>query len=227
MRAAILVVIFCLGVTGSVMAEAQPHPLTLSEAMLLALKHNPALAAAGLTVETAEADLARARSRFLPTVNFNETYNFSDNPTQVFMGKLNQRVFTGQDFLLNNLNNPNAYGNFRTGLVMRQPLFQAGEAHLGYQQARLGREMAAAYVLSARQQLLFQVTQAYFGVQLAQENLAVVQQARHTAAARTRQRKRAYALVFIIRARAPLPIRNTDALHRCCCAHGNCCACRR
>ncbi len=43
--------------------------------------------------------------------------------------------------------------------------------------------MAAAYVLSARQQLLFQVTQAYFGLQLAQENLAVVQQARHTAAA--------------------------------------------
>src|SRR5665647_1348735 len=43
--------------------------------------------------------------------------------------------------------------------------------------------MAAAYILSARQQLLFQVTQAYFGLQLAQENLAVVQQARQTAAA--------------------------------------------
>ncbi|HZK13813.1 MAG TPA: hypothetical protein VFC55_04795, partial [Desulfobaccales bacterium] len=32
----------------------------------------------------------------LPTVNFNETYSFSDSPTQVFMSKLNQRVFTGQ-----------------------------------------------------------------------------------------------------------------------------------
>ena len=166
----------CLG--WGVTALAAAPPLTLSEAMLLALKHNPALAAAGMAVETAEADLARARARFLPTVNFSETYNFSDNPTQVFMSKLNQRVFTGQDFLLNNLNNPNAYGNFRTGLVMRQPLFQAGEATLGYKQARLGREMAAAYVLSARQQLLFQVTQAYFGLQLAQANLAVVQQAR-------------------------------------------------
>jgi len=151
--------------------------------MLLALKHNPALAAAGMTVETAEADLAKARARFLPTVNFNETYNYSNSPTQVFMSKLNQRVFTGQDFLLDNLNNPNAFGNFRAGLMMRQPLFQAGEAYLGYQQARLGREMAAAYVLSSRQQLLFQVTQAYFGLQLAQENLAVVQQARRTAAA--------------------------------------------
>jgi outer membrane protein len=173
--------LLCLGWGATALAAAPP--LTLGEAMLLALKHNPALQAAGMTVETAEADLAKARARFLPTVNFNETYNFSNNPSQVFMSKLNQRVFTGQDFLLNNLNNPNAYGDFRSGLVMRQPLFQAGEAYLGYQQARLGREMAAAYVLSSRQQLLFQVTQAYFGRQLAQAKLVVVQQARRTAAA--------------------------------------------
>jgi len=183
LRAAILVAILCLGFTGSVAAEAQPQLLTLGEAMLLALQHNPGLKAAGLTVETAEADLAKARARFLPTVNFTETYNFSDNPSQVFMSKLNQRVFTAQDFLLNNLNNPNAYGNFRTGLVLNQPLFQAGEAVLGYEQARLGREMAGALVLSSRQQLLFQVTQAYFGLQLAQEKLGVVEQARRTAAA--------------------------------------------
>ena len=182
MRAAILVMIFCLGFTGSVTAQAQPQPLTLGEAMLLALQHNPGLKAAGMTVETAEADLAKARARFLPTVNFVETYNFSDNPSQVFMSKLNQRVFTPQDFQLNNLNNPNAYGNFRSGLVLNQPLFQAGEAVLGYQQARLGREMAGAIVLNSRQQLLFQVTQAYFGLQLAREKLGVVQQARYTAA---------------------------------------------
>jgi outer membrane protein TolC len=170
-----------LGGGGTALAAAPP--LTLGEAMLLALQHNPALKAAGMSMETAEAELAKARARFLPTVNFNETYNYSNNPTQVFMNKLNQRVFTAQDFVLNNLNNPNAFGNFRTGLVMDQPLFQAGQAFLGYKQARIGREMAGAYILSARQQLLFRVTQAYFGLQLAQANLAVVQQAKKTAAA--------------------------------------------
>ncbi len=109
-------------------AHADTAPLTLGEAQLLALKHNPGLKAAGMTVETAEADVAKARARFLPKVNFGETYNFSDSPTQVFMSKLNQRVFTQQDFLLNNLNFPKPYGNFRTGLTMSQPLFQAGEA---------------------------------------------------------------------------------------------------
>ncbi len=179
LRAAILVVIICLGCTGSVAAAGRP--LTLGEAMLLALKHNPGLKAAGMTVETAEAELAKARARFLPKVNFGETYNFSDNPTQVFMNKLNQRVFSQQDFALNNLNFPKPFGNFRTGLTMSQPLFQAGEAYLGYKQAKLSREMAAAIVLSARQQLLFQVTQTYFGLQLAQENLAVVEKAHGTA----------------------------------------------
>ncbi len=184
LRAIILTMIaLCLG-SGTAPAAPAPSlpPLTLAEAMLLALSHNPSLKAAGMTVETAEADLAKARARFLPKVNFAETYNFSDNPSQVFMSKLNQRVFTAQDFLLNNLNQPNPYGNFRAGISLSQPLFQAGEAALGYQQAQLGREMAGALVLSSRQQLLFQVTQAYFGLQLAGERLRVVQQARETAA---------------------------------------------
>jgi len=175
--------ILVLGLVGwGSFALAAAPPLTLGEAMVLALQHNPALKAAGMSMETAEADLAKARARFLPKVNFNETYNYSNNPTQVFMNKLNQRVFTAQDFAIDSLNNPNAFGNFRTGLMLDQPLFQGGQALLGYKQARLGREMAGAYILSARQQLLFRVTQAYFGLQLAQADLAVVQQAKQTAA---------------------------------------------
>ncbi|MCX5890046.1 MAG: TolC family protein [Deltaproteobacteria bacterium] len=180
LSAALLAVIIWWGLPGVVPASGQP--LTLGEAQLLALKHNPGLKAAGMTVETAEAEVARARARFLPKVNFGETYNFSDNPTQVFMSKLNQRVFTQQDFLLNNLNFPKPFGNFRTGVTMSQPLFQAGEAYLGFKQAKLSREMAGAIVLSTRQQLLFQVTQVYYGLQLAQENLAVVKKAHETSA---------------------------------------------
>ena len=63
LRAIILMwVCFGWGMT----ALAAGPPLSLSEAMLLALKHNPALAAAGMTVETAEADLAKARARSCP-----------------------------------------------------------------------------------------------------------------------------------------------------------------
>lgn len=199
-RAVILVGVICLGFTGPVQAEGQPQPLTLGEAQLLALKHNPGLKAAGMTVETAEADVARARARFLPKLNFGESYSFSDNPTQVFMSKLNQRVFTQQDFQLNNLNFPKPFGDFRTSLTMSQPLFQAGEAFLGYKQAKLGREMAGAIVLSARQQLLFQVTQVYYGLQLAQENLAVVRKANKTATEHLKIAETRYQAGSVVRA---------------------------
>lgn len=157
-------------------------PLTLGEAVFLALKENPGLKAAGQSVPAAEAQIAMARARFLPEIGFSQSLNNSDNPTQVFMSKLNQRVFTEQDFLLNNLNNPSPYTDWRTGLVAKQPIFQAGEAYLGYQQARLNRDIAAFQVLAARQKLIYQVTKAYFGRQLSEARLKVVQEAKKTAA---------------------------------------------
>ena len=198
MLAAVLTIFLSLGLP--VAATATTQPLTLGEAQLLALKHNPGLKATGMTVETAEADMAKARARFLPRIDFGETYNYSNNPTQVFMNKLNQRVFTQQDFQLSNLNYPKPYGNFRTGLTMSQPLFQGGEAYLGYKQAQLGRESAGAVVLSARQQLLFQVTQAYYGLQLAQENLAVVKKSHQTAAEHVKMAESRYRAGAVVHA---------------------------
>jgi len=166
---------------GGGVARAGGQTLSLSEAILVALKKNPGLKATGMEAAAAEADIARARARFLPRLDFTESYTYSDNPTQVFMSKLNQRRFTQQDFLLHNLNEPTPYSNFRTGLSLSQPLFQAGEAYLGYQQAKIKREMAAARVLGRRQELTFQVTRAYFGLQLARENLRVASKAVDTA----------------------------------------------
>lgn len=180
MRSLVLVgvILLCLGHFSPVSGA---EPLTLEEAILLAMKHHPGLKAAGLEVTAAEAEVAKARARFLPRLDFAETYTYSNSPSQVFMSKLNQRRFAGQDFLLDNLNHPSPYGNFRAGLTLSQPLFQAGEATLGYQQAKLGREMAQAQALKRRQEVIFQVIRAYYGLHLARERHAVLRQALETA----------------------------------------------
>lgn len=178
-KTAILLIVFFILKLGVV--EAASASLTLSEAMILALKHNPGLKAAGMTVEIAEADVARARARFLPQINFGESYSFSDNPSNVFTYKLNQRVFSQTDLLPNNINNPKPYGDFRTGISMSQPVFQAGEAYLGYQQARLGQKSANALVLNSRQGLLLNVIQTFYGLQLSQKRLVVIKAAKKTA----------------------------------------------
>ncbi len=170
--------LLCLGPLAP--AAAAP-PLTLEEAVLTALRHHPGLKAAGLEVTAAQAEVAKARARFLPRLDFAETYTYSNSPSQVFMSKLNQRRFAGEDFLLDNLNHPSPYGNFRSALTLSQPLFQAGEAALGYQQARLGREMAQAQALTRRQEVIFQVIRAYFGLHLARERHRVIRQALETA----------------------------------------------
>lgn len=162
---------------------AAGSPLTLGEAVLLALQENPGLKAAGLSVPAAEAQVARARARFLPQISLAQSFTNSDNPARVFTEKLNQRRFSAQDFLLDNLNNPAPFSNWRTGLLARQPIFQAGEAYLGYQQARLQKDMAELQVLTHRQQLIYRVTQAYFGRQLAEARLEVIKEAKNTAAA--------------------------------------------
>jgi outer membrane protein len=185
---------------GGVTAAEPTPPLTLGEAVLLALKENPGLKATGYSVPAAEADLARARARFLPRLSVFESYNFSDSPSQVFMNKLNQRRFTANDFLLNTLNDPKAYGNFRTGVRAEQPLFQGGEALLGYQQARLKGDMAQAQVLAKRQQVIYQVHQAYFGRQLAEARLGVVRQAKEIAEAHRRLVESRYRSGAVVRA---------------------------
>lgn len=164
-------------------SQAAGSPLTLGEAVLLALQENPGLKAAGLSVPAAEAQVARARARFLPQISLAQSFTNSDNPARVFTDKLNQRRFSAQDFLLDNLNNPAPFSNWRTGLLARQPIFQAGEAYLGYQQARLQKDMAELQVLTHRQQLIYRVTQAYFGRQLAEARLEVIKEAKNTAAA--------------------------------------------
>lgn len=181
-------------------ARAIDQPLSLGEAVLLALKENPGLKAASLSLPAAEAEVAKARARFLPQINVVETFNFSDSPSQVFMNKLNQRRFSAQDFLLDNLNNPPAYGNFRTGVVASQPVFQAGEAYLGWQQARLRKEQTQAQVLTARQRLIHRVTQAYFARQLAEARLGVIREAKNTAASNRKLVQSLYEAGAVVRA---------------------------
>ena len=91
MLAAVLTIFLCLGLPAA--ATAATPPLTLGEAQLLALKHNPGLKATGMTVETAEADMAKARARFLPKVDFGETYNYSNNRHPSFYGQAEPASF--------------------------------------------------------------------------------------------------------------------------------------
>ncbi len=87
-------------------SDAQERPLTLDEAIAKALVRNPDAEAAQEAEKVGEARHQQAVARFLPRVDYIESFNRSNNPVFVFGSLLNQGRFTEENFAIDKLNNP-------------------------------------------------------------------------------------------------------------------------
>jgi outer membrane protein len=120
----ILVFIFLVLVTAiPTSARAQEQAFTLTDAVRYALEHNNEIRAAGSSLSARKDDVGVARSYLLPKIYFEERALRTNNPTYVFMAKLNQGLFTPQDFAINSLNHPDPYNDFLTQFAAEQPIF--------------------------------------------------------------------------------------------------------
>lgn len=166
-----------LALVGPALGAEGPRPLTLREAVEIALEKSPLLRAAALAVDAAGAEAERARAGFLPRLDVSEGYTRSNNPFFAFGAKLDQGRFTQDDFALDRLNRPDPLGNFRTSFSLVQSLFQGGRILNGYEQARLDRAATEQVAGRQRQEVIFQVARSYYRLLLAQEELAVTEAA--------------------------------------------------
>lgn len=174
-------------------SEPSPYPsaLSLAQAIEIALRENPALAAARSQVEIAEQRAVQGRAGLLPRLNVSEGFHRSNNPPQAFSTKLNQENFTPQDFAIDRLNQPNAINDFATNFTATWPLYDGGQSWHGWRQAKLGQEAAGRALERSCQEVIARTADAYAGALLARENLAVVASAMaaaraHLSAAETR-----------------------------------------
>ena len=78
--------------------DAQQQSLSLPEAVQLALRQNQSVAAAQSLVKSSEAHTLSARSGYLPSLDYSESINRSDNPVFVFGSLLSQHQFTTSNF---------------------------------------------------------------------------------------------------------------------------------
>ncbi len=93
-------------VSVSAQQETQLSPLTLQQAVNIALQRNPLRKAAIADTKAASAGVREARSFLLPHLSFSETATRGDDPVYVFGSKLRQQRFTSADLALNQLNSP-------------------------------------------------------------------------------------------------------------------------
>jgi outer membrane protein len=157
--------------------------LTLDQAIDMALRNNPGLKAADAQVEAADAGVLRSASGFLPKVTASETWSRTDSPLMALGTKLNQEIVTPADFDPQVLNHPDPVSNYNTRLAVVQPVWNGGKEYVGRKQATLAKEASVQDRERARQETVFNVIKAYYGVLLATEYYKVAVQSLDTSAA--------------------------------------------
>jgi len=158
-------------------------PLTLPQAVGIALEKNPERKAALADVRAASADVKEARSFLLPHINFSETATRGNDPVYVFGSKLRQQRFTTEDFALNVLNTPAPFGNFATRFGGTWNLFDSFGSWRAVNRAERVKDAAGHQLERTDQEIIFRVVDSYYGALLAKKQLEVAEQSMKTAQA--------------------------------------------
>ncbi|MBZ5528791.1 MAG: TolC family protein [Acidobacteriia bacterium] len=167
---------------GAARAQERENPaagnsLTLGQAVRMALDKNPALRTAEDESDAARARSQQARAMWMPRVDFSQGFTRGDNPVYVFGTLLTQGRFTASNFALPALNQPGPLNNHQTRLDTQWRLFDSGVTLFRTRAARRMQTAAELETEQARQDLILRVVQAYYGVEVARENLAAATEA--------------------------------------------------
>lgn len=159
---------------------APPGTLDLLGTLRLAEERDPVWRAAQAARRAALEALPQARALYLPRldINANTTYNDVDTTSGGSM------LFPPTSRRFND--NSSAYGASLT-----QPLFRAQNRPL-YEQAQAQVTQAEAQLALARQDLILRVSQTYFDVLLAQDNVRLAQAQKAAIAEQLEQAKRGF-----------------------------------
>ncbi len=158
-------------------------PLSLKEAVRIALAGHPSLEAAAAQLRAAESRREQAASGRLPKVSYTEAWQRSDNPVFVFSSLLTQQQFTEKNFAIDSLNRPDAVNNFQSQVVVDQSIWDAGITKRQVRSAELGQQLTAEDERRARMAVIANVVRAYNGRVLGQESLTAAQEAVRSAKA--------------------------------------------
>jgi outer membrane protein TolC len=161
----------------------QPSPLTLQDAVKVALEKNPQRKAALAETRAASADVKQAKSILYPHAIFSETATRGDDPVYVFGSRLRQQRFGASDFALNVLNTPSPLGNFSTRFGSTWDLFDSMASWRSVNRAEQAKNATNHQLERTEQEIVFRVTDSYYAVLLARKELEVAEQSMKTAQA--------------------------------------------
>ena len=181
--AKLVVLAMMLAVPFSFVSAQAATPLTLPQAVSLALERNPLHKAALAGTHISLAGVRVARAPLFPKLTFTEGAMRGNDPVFVFGTELRQQRFDTADFALNRLNTPTPVSNFSSRFSGQWSLFDGLQSWYGVARAKSKQQAAEQELDRADQELVFQAVEAYDSVLLAQKQLSVAEEALKTAQA--------------------------------------------
>lgn len=136
--------------------------LSLNDCITLALAHNAKLRAAGFDVEAAKGQLTEAKASFWPILDYQ--YRLAPVPNDV--NHALRTFFAGEVTFYNGLR-----------VTLGMPIISFGQLHTAKRLAQGGVEAARTNEEKTRNNVIFQITQLYYAVQLANETIHLLNEA--------------------------------------------------
>lgn len=158
-----------LGVAAGLVLAAEGGEVALEGCIRAALAGHPDLEAVAARAEAARAAVGEARSAYAPQLSLGANWTRTDNPPQAFFMRLNQ----GTASLQEDFNRPDDTENIRGSVGAQWRLLDGGRRAAGLRAAQWSSEASGFLVDAARNDLVFQVTRAYYGVLQASAMLEV------------------------------------------------------
>ncbi|MCG6927391.1 MAG: TolC family protein [Acidobacteria bacterium] len=183
-RAGAVTLVTAMALLGGGSARAEEISVTLAEALDLAGSANPELQA---SVARAEAQAARAESvdsMKWPRLGLETGWSASNMPAMVFANRMNAGQFAPEDFDFARLNDPDALSSLNTALTLQVPIDVFGKIGAATDGMAAFGEAASAASRDQRQDIRFQVVEAYRQAELAGRALEVTERALDVARAR-------------------------------------------
>src|SRR5438874_6536628 len=116
-------------------------PLSLRDAVQVALRENRSIAESGAAVNAAAARISQVRGGKLPKIDYSESFTRGNNPVYVFGALLTQHQFGMENFNIGPLNRPDPLNNFQSQITVDQVLYDGGQTATGIRSAAIGRDM--------------------------------------------------------------------------------------
>jgi outer membrane protein TolC len=100
------------------------------------------VSAAQARVTASEKRLQQAKGYRYPKISLHEIWMRTDSPAEVFALELNQGIFSFDDFVMSDPNNPDPLNNALTRFELIQPIYTGGQIEPRIDQAKLASEAA-------------------------------------------------------------------------------------